>query len=188
MQAPANFRKKPVIIQALEWTGENVEAMLNFVGDDDMHFGMDDDGCITDLFIGTPEGIMKAEIGGYIIKGIKGEFYPCSREIFNATYDLVESDEVDESKDEISIAIPYSSWFVRAATNLTREQVFDFLTELEKKVGEKVVDPGHAETSNFFFANEWIAVSNRENVCAGASKLLDDMGVINDKLLSYPIQ
>ena len=42
------------------------------------------------LEISTLEGIMKAHIGDYIIKGVSGEFYPCKPDIFNKTYDFVE--------------------------------------------------------------------------------------------------
>ena len=38
----------------------------------------------------TPEGVMTAQIGDYIIKGIKGEFYPCKPDIFEATYEKVD--------------------------------------------------------------------------------------------------
>lgn len=41
------------------------------------------------LFIDTLEGRMKADVGDYIIKGIKGEFYPCKPEIFEESYELI---------------------------------------------------------------------------------------------------
>ena len=43
-----------------------------------------------DLFIETLEGTMHAQLNDYIMRGIKGEFYPCAREIFEETYEIVE--------------------------------------------------------------------------------------------------
>lgn len=90
MFTPQTYRKKPVEIQALQWTGDNIEEMMTFVSDDSLFFSMDDDDKIEDLYITTLEGDMKANVGDYIIKGLKGEFYPCSEEIFVMSYDKVE--------------------------------------------------------------------------------------------------
>jgi hypothetical protein len=81
------YRKKPVEIEALQWTGENVTEVLNFCPS-----------CFTksipgteynELFISTLEGPMKASVGDYIIKGIKSEFYACKPDVFELTYDKV---------------------------------------------------------------------------------------------------
>lgn len=96
METAATFRKKPVEIQAIQWTGENVEALLQFVADDSMYFGMDQYDNITDLFISTLEGDMKANVGDWIIRGLKGEYYPCSNEIFIMSYDKVEVEVNDQ--------------------------------------------------------------------------------------------
>lgn len=96
MDAAAIFRKKPVEIQAMQWTGENIEALLQFVADDSMYFGMDQYDNITDLFISTLEGDMKANVGDWIIRGLKGEYYPCSNEIFIMSYDKVEVEVNDQ--------------------------------------------------------------------------------------------
>lgn len=45
------------------------------------------------MFIVTLEGTMSASVGDYIIKGVKGEFYPCKPDIFELTYDLVPLEE-----------------------------------------------------------------------------------------------
>ena len=50
-------------------------------------------------YIDTLEGTIKAYKGDYIIKGVKGEIYPCKKDIFKATYDLVET-EKDTSKED----------------------------------------------------------------------------------------
>lgn len=80
-----NYRKKPVIIQAIQYDGDNYDEIIyNFPG---IISGLRDD---LRIDIKTLEGVMTAEIGDYIIRGIKGEFYPCKKDIFNLTYDPVD--------------------------------------------------------------------------------------------------
>lgn len=84
------YRKKPVVIEAVQWTGDNVQEVLNFSSDGSrwiMH-----EGGGTDLFIDTLEGQMKASRGDYIIKGVCGECYPCKPDIFEKTYEMVDND------------------------------------------------------------------------------------------------
>lgn len=74
------FRKKPVVIEAVQWNGpEDDPALKSFAG---MWVNLIEPRCIT-----TPEGSMKITHGDWIIKGIKGEFYPCKPDIFEATYE-----------------------------------------------------------------------------------------------------
>lgn len=75
------FRKKPVVIEAVQWT-DNRKEMTQFIGS--LLINHD-----RSLEITTLEGQMKGDIGDWIIKGIKGEFYPCKPDIFNATYEEV---------------------------------------------------------------------------------------------------
>lgn len=78
-----NYRKKPVVVDAIKFTGYNLDEVLKFMGVDD------DLGQTTgSIVINTMEGDMTAKIGDYIIKGVKGEFYPCDSEIFELTYEL----------------------------------------------------------------------------------------------------
>ena len=83
------FRKKPVVIEAVRWKGDNKQEISDFVGDA-VRFGMAGEGAqVTDqwLTIRTLEGDMTANIGDYVIKGVKGEFYPCKPDIFEQTYE-----------------------------------------------------------------------------------------------------
>lgn len=79
------FRKKPVVIEAVQWTGNNANEINDFVPAKDSLWmaGMD----FMALSIMTLEGKMHASKGDWIIKGVKGEFYPCKPDIFAATYD-----------------------------------------------------------------------------------------------------
>ena len=78
------YRKKPVVIEAVQWTGNNVDEVFTF-GNSRVTGIVDQK-----LAIHTLEGIMTADLGDYIIKGIKGEFYPCKPDIFKASYEEVE--------------------------------------------------------------------------------------------------
>jgi len=76
------YRKKPVVIEAQRYSrnGMEAEAVAKWCG------GMQTDGgCV----IRTLEGDMLADYGDFIIKGVKGEFYPCKPDIFAATYEEV---------------------------------------------------------------------------------------------------
>lgn len=78
----AKFRKKPVVIEAILYTGKNYGEVQNFIGN----------GCGLNqgqIIINTLEGDMRANPNDWIIKGVKGEFYPCKPDIFEATYEPV---------------------------------------------------------------------------------------------------
>lgn len=85
----AKYRKKPVVIEAIKWTGDNLKEMVRFT-DKIVETQEDFTEGITILVIKTLEGNMKAFPGDMIIKGVKGEFYPCKPDIFEATYEKVE--------------------------------------------------------------------------------------------------
>lgn len=83
------YRKKPVVIEAFRWTGgpdqtEDPVWIVERIQDGSVFFA---DGR---LHIKTLEGTMAADVGDYIIKGVKGELYPCKPDIFAATYEAVE--------------------------------------------------------------------------------------------------
>lgn len=85
--------KKPVTIECVKWDGENLEEVQNFCGISYIGGGKDDD---KKLVISTLEGDMLASVGDFIIRGVKGEFYPCKPDIFEQTYDIVESAAIPE--------------------------------------------------------------------------------------------
>lgn len=78
------YRKKPIIIEAVQWTGENIKEIEHFTR------GKARYNLWVDTFeIKTLEGTMVASIGDYIINDVKGEYYPCKPDIFEQTYELV---------------------------------------------------------------------------------------------------
>lgn len=80
------YRKKPIVIEAILWDGINLAEVQRFCGS-----------CAEwscwQLNIVTFEGRMVAHCGDWIIKGVKGEFYPCRPDIFAATYERLEDNE-----------------------------------------------------------------------------------------------
>lgn len=78
------YRKKPVVIEAVQFTG-NFDEIETFVGDDaEFRNG--------ELVVATLEGPLRASPNDWIIKGVQGEFYPCKPDIFAATYEPVGED------------------------------------------------------------------------------------------------
>lgn len=90
----SQYRKKPVVISAIQWTGDNLQAVDAFFGDafNDWSIYEDGDPWEGSLSITTLEGDHRAEPGDWIIRGIKGEFYPCKPDIFAATYEKVKGE------------------------------------------------------------------------------------------------
>ena len=92
------FRKKPVVIEAMQFTGNNAIEIQLFVGKKlevhlpphSMQLALNDipDEAFT-VIIPTLEGDMTAHRMDWIIKGLKGEFYPCKPDIFEKTYEQV---------------------------------------------------------------------------------------------------
>lgn len=82
------YRKKPVVIEAVQWDGNNLEEIKSFMGiTSDTYKPIQPKNT---LYIRTLEGRMDALIGDFIIKGVNGEFYPCKPDIFEKTYEVVE--------------------------------------------------------------------------------------------------
>ena len=83
-EAPRYWRKKPVVIEARQLTTQNGPELWEWA-DSKPTYGPD--GFVDGLAIYTLEGRMRAEFGDWIIKGVKGEFYPCKPDIFAETYE-----------------------------------------------------------------------------------------------------
>ena len=97
------FRKRPVVVEAVRWTGNNLSEMHAFMNSARIPWNplMGNGGA---LFIKTLEGEMQADAGDWIICGVKGEFYPCKPDIFEATYDPANEAMADlrEAQAELS--------------------------------------------------------------------------------------
>lgn len=90
------FRKRPVVIEAVQYNGLNHAEIEKFVGKK-IEVNLESETAyeagvappIFSLNIHTLEGVMKAQGGDWIIKGVNGEFYPCKPDIFEKTYEAV---------------------------------------------------------------------------------------------------
>ena len=93
MSKPLKYRKKPVVIEAMRfyadepvmvevarWCGGRIGSEAKASDHTDVAYWID---------IPTLEGVMKASPGDYIVKGVRGEFYPCKPDIFEDTYERV---------------------------------------------------------------------------------------------------
>ena len=85
----AKFRKKPVVIEAVQWTGNNREEMEKFIPNTILAKKNVEE----ELAIGTLEGVMTASKNDWLIKGVHGEYYPCKPDIFEKTYELVDDEQ-----------------------------------------------------------------------------------------------
>lgn len=99
------FRKKPVVIDAIQWTGGNIEEIGEFLAG--VHWAT----AGRNVVIPTREGDMAASPDDWIIKGVAGEFYPCKPDIFAATY---ESEEPQR---------PYHADIIERITDIINERL-----------------------------------------------------------------
>jgi hypothetical protein len=86
------YKKKPVAIQAMRLTEDNLDAAADWIGEEVAIVG-----CLPKqivvvkngkIEIETLEGVMTAGPGDWLIRGVKNEFYPCKNEVFEATYEF----------------------------------------------------------------------------------------------------
>ena len=84
----AKYRKKPVVVEAVQYDGteESLLKIMQLQSHKPSWIRVD----AGDLLISTLEGVMRATVGDYIVKGVKGELYPCKPDVFEKTYELVE--------------------------------------------------------------------------------------------------
>ena len=80
----AKYRKLPVVIEAIRWDAgtDTLKAVQNIALDRGAHKEADGS-----LSIVTLEGVMRANVGDWVICGVNGEIYPCKPDIFEATYE-----------------------------------------------------------------------------------------------------
>jgi hypothetical protein len=92
------FRKKPVVIEAVQWDGVACTEVIEFLGEDLLKIKPTRNGRDGHLTIRTLEGPLGASPGDFIIRGVKGEHYACKPEIFEATYDPVAAQQTGDPR------------------------------------------------------------------------------------------
>jgi len=129
------YRKKPVVIKAVQYDG-NFRCLDIFAISEVSHFivSKDEEGkqCIK---IPTLEGEMTALIGDYIIRGVKGEYYPCKPDIFEMTYESVDTSTQQEKIYTEEDMMEYAVWLsIESNSALGRNRTSkDLLSEWVKK-------------------------------------------------------
>lgn len=88
------YKTKPTVIEAVQWTGANIQEILDFCGKDNALFveietEEPSNYPLFSLYIITLEGMMLAKVSDYIIKGVLGEFYPCKKDAFITKYEEI---------------------------------------------------------------------------------------------------
>ena len=93
-----NYRKKPVVIQAMQYTGKNGAEVANWLSGGNRSWlaakTTAPDGTIYGIQIDTLEGTSYAlSENDWVIKGVNGEFYPCKPDVFSKTYEEVHEEK-----------------------------------------------------------------------------------------------
>lgn len=139
--ANLQFRKKPIVIEAFQWTGgpdqtDDPEWIVEAINAGNV--GFDKDG----LNIVTLEGVLTASSGDWIIRGVKGELYPCKPDIFAATYEHYEGPTAERAVigEEINGEAPLTFFQVAADIDLNAADFSDALMWL--KEGKRVQRAG----------------------------------------------
>jgi len=113
------YKKKPVVIDAVQWTGNNHREIFDFLTENSFdkesmqvngdHFHIDNTTVEGGLIIKTLKSKHLAAIGDYIIRGVQGEYYTCKEDIFLQTYEKVENTNIQKNNSILGhgyIAIP----------------------------------------------------------------------------------
>jgi hypothetical protein len=93
----AQFRKRAVVIEAIQWTGDNFEELRAFAGPDvELLPYLDPPGPDKISIRTMANGWVPSPVGEWLMKGVSGEFYPCADSVFRASYDAAtETTETD---------------------------------------------------------------------------------------------
>lgn len=93
----ARFRKRPLEVDAVQYTGGNYDEIADFVGPECIYIAKSVVPAtgLPIVQIRTLEGHMKVSVGDWVIRGVKGEYYPCKPDVFTRTYDYVDASASD---------------------------------------------------------------------------------------------
>ena len=167
------FVKKPVVIEAIQYDGANITEIENFVGVKlpTVWLSVED----TQLVIPTLEGDMKVSKGDYIIKGIKGEFYPCKPDVFKQSYNMIKENNGILSEGEKRVRKSFNPSALKRVENFKSitASAIDEIAEVERRV--KSASKDNPELGDFL----------RE--CATAKTALQDASMWGVAALTHQI-
>jgi len=124
------FRKKPVVIDAVQIRGDNDNELLSWLNEHVVPFEFVGDHT---LIIHTLEGDITAQPGDWIIRGVVGEFYPCKPYIFEATYEPVGEASVMVRQDASDFLV-YMDEYLREIPDASPAEL-DLISEARRVVG-----------------------------------------------------
>lgn len=153
------YRKKPILVEVIKWNGDNFSDIEKFTNDNVRYHSYYEKNeyaeSKTTLVIPTLEGDMIVSIGDYIIRGVKGEYYPCKPNIFEMTYELASTSsqtEINGSKgsdeykyheqrrginvDSFQSEAPQKQDYIIKVTDVTSSQTEISDEEIEKWIEE----------------------------------------------------
>lgn len=94
MDSPARYRKRPVVIDAIKWTGDNAAAIESFAGHSFNVFDEprpEDPDATAEVLDSLHSTWVLVYTGDWIVRGVRGEFYPCRGSVFAETYEPADS-------------------------------------------------------------------------------------------------
>ena len=138
-----HYIKKQVQIEAVQFTGENIEEIETFIGK--KLSTIEAVNVDTKLIIPTLEGDMKAIKSDYIIKGIHGEFYSCKEDIFKNSYDEVNPSFITEGQKRVRVSFNPSALTRVEDFKKTMAKAIDLLVEEAELVKVSLYDMGEKE-------------------------------------------
>lgn len=167
------FVKKPVVIEAIQYDGANITEIETFVRGKLPTIMTSDLGA--QLVISTLEGDMKVTKGDYIIKGIKGEFYPCKPDIFKQSYNMIKENNDILSEGEKRVRKSFNPSALKRVENFKSitASAIDEIAEVERRV--KSASKDNPELGDFL----------RE--CATAKTALQDASMWGVAALTHQI-
>lgn len=86
------YRKKPVVVEAMQYTVDNIDQFCDWCTDAVVERDIVSGEAILNVYINTLEGVHHVSPYDFGIKGVQGEFYPCKPDIFHATYESVDGE------------------------------------------------------------------------------------------------
>ena len=167
------FVKKPVVIEAIQYDGANITEIETFVRGKLPTIMTSDLGA--QLVISTLEGDMKVTKGDYVIKGIKGEFYPCKPDIFKQSYNMIKENNGILSEGEKRVRKSFNPSALKRVENFKSitASAIDEIAEVERRV--KSASKDNPELGDFL----------RE--CATAKTALQDASMWGVAALTHQI-
>lgn len=147
------YKTKPVEIEAVQWTGLNLNEVKDFAGNAIMYSILDSAWKAGEgrphviMRIRTLEGAMNVSEGDYIVKGLKGEFYSCKPDIFKMKYESSSQKEtatIEQSKEEAKNLNELTDHLIRLIESDDKRFSFEFCAGGVMEIYDKEKEIGYA--------------------------------------------